>query len=341
MKKNLRKKLLLIAIGITLFLSGCSIAYAEGYNNVIIFSGSLSDTGNFASVNGDLPAPYYQNRTTNGPNSVDAFASYFGFKADPSLHLTGVNSGNNYAVIASRAAGIGPSDLPAQLDAYFQKYGGIADPNTLYLMFIGGHEVREAVYEKDDAKAYKLLDDTIKGFKESLVRLIKAGGKVIYAPNFIDLSITPESRLTNVIERAHKISRYFNIRFEKMLDRVECKYGIDIARFDFEGFINNALIDATKLGFTNTTDACLPLLAQGQCDFDKFLFFTEVFPTARVHKLIGDAMAISFINRHYEESPPLCKKLRNIRESKSLCKSAFCKRNSRMKEKHYLMLLRR
>src|SRR5262245_16915440 len=53
------------------------------FSSLYVFSGSLSDTGNAASVSGDFPAPLYKNRTTNGPAAIDILASAFHLTADP------------------------------------------------------------------------------------------------------------------------------------------------------------------------------------------------------------------------------------------------------------------
>lgn len=323
-----------------LILAGTE-ASAQPLSDLVIFSGSLSDSGNFSSAFGDLPPPFFQNRTTNGPNSVDVFASYFGFSAEPSLHLIGKLGGNNFSVLGSRASGSDPIDLPAQLDAYFARHGGRADPESLYLVFIGGHEVRQAVFEPDDAIASKIINDTVKGNEVALRRLVKAGARKLYAPNFIDLAITPEARLKNVVERAHTMSLRYNRLFEEMLDRVECDLGIDIARFNFQGFIDNALVHANEIGFTNLTDSCLALLPEGRCDFNAFLFFNEVFPTARIHRLIGEALAHSYINRTEIKSGRICKRLTRLTQRRSSCRKAGCRSSIRSQRRHLISLLRR
>lgn len=330
----------LLKVIASLILAGTN-ASAEPLSDLVIFSGSLSDSGNFSSAFGDLPPPFYKNRTTNGPNSVDVFASYFGFAAEPSLHLIGKAGGNNYSVLGSRAAGADAIDLAAQLDAYFARHSEKADPGALYLVFIGGHEVRQAVFEPNDEVANKIITDTVAGNEAALRRLVAAGARKLYAPNFIDLAITPEARQKNVVERAHTMSLRYNRLFDEMLDRVECDLNVDIARFNFQRFIDNALVHAHELGFTNLTDSCLALLPVGRCDFDSFLFFNEVFPTARIHQLVGEALAHSYINRTEIKSGPLCKKLKRLSKQRGLCSKPGCRSIIRAQRKDLLSLLRR
>lgn len=67
----------LIATGL-LLLSGFSFAHSnhktdlidqpqQGFGELVIFGGVFTDTGNFASLYGDLPGIFWNNRFANGP----------------------------------------------------------------------------------------------------------------------------------------------------------------------------------------------------------------------------------------------------------------------------------
>jgi phospholipase/lecithinase/hemolysin len=141
----------LFALVLTLCLPAA--ATAAPFSQLVIFSGSLTDTGNFASVVGNFPPPYYNNRSTNGLNLADVFAESLGFNANPSLHLIGPPQGNNFAVLGALARGTGAAALSGQITAHLNTRGGSADPNALYFMFIGGNDVIEAALTPDDAVA--------------------------------------------------------------------------------------------------------------------------------------------------------------------------------------------
>src|SRR5205807_1137589 len=123
--------------------------------------GSLSDTGNYAAKYGDFPAPFYQNRTTNGPNVIDIFASRFGLNTAPSLHLVGPPKGLNYAVLHGNAYGNDPGDLPAQLKAYLDSHNNTADPKALYFIFIGANDIVQATTSQTDQEAFGHLTNAI------------------------------------------------------------------------------------------------------------------------------------------------------------------------------------
>src|SRR5687767_11060046 len=111
--RSMRQSLLAVALSLI-----SATSFAEPFSKLVVFSGSLTDTGNYAAAFGDFPAPYYQNRTTNGPAAIDIFAAKFGLSSAASLFLIGQQAGTNYAVLHASAAGTLPIDLPAQLQAY-------------------------------------------------------------------------------------------------------------------------------------------------------------------------------------------------------------------------------
>lgn len=279
-----------------------SAGFARPFSELIIFSGSLSDVGNFASVHGNFPPPFFNNRSTNGPNLDDVFAANLGFPNKPSLHLIGPAVGNNFAVFQALAGGHGPEDLPAELDAYLGPRGGVADPNALFFIFIGGTEVINAVLTPDAATASQILTDSVNGIGTAVRRLVHAGATRLMVPNFTDLGTAPFARKLSTPQHATQISLEFEDKFQKMLKRVERelraeRFEFEIIHWDFLEFSNDVFRHADELGFTNTTDSCLDFLAAGQCDFDKFIFFNDFFPTSKVHRLVGNALTQKLIER--------------------------------------------
>lgn len=284
-----------IVIALLLIPAGVS---ADPFSQLIAFSGSLSDTGNFASVNGGvLPPPYFRNRISNGPVAIDILAAKFGLSAEPSLHLLGLQAGTNYATLHANAAGNLPIDLPAQIEAYLGPRGNIADPNALYFVFIGANDIIAAAIEPDERRAAAILREGITAIEDAIRRLVVAGAKTIYSPNNIDLGIAPIARDSGIADRVTEKTKIFNRLFDKLLDRLERELDIEIFRFDLFKFGQLLLASGDKLRFTNTTESCLALFDAGKCDFDRFSFFNELLPTARIHDLFGNALAISLLEQ--------------------------------------------
>ena len=136
---HLKQKSIIAALLSLILFSGGSYA-DDDFSELVIFGDSLSDTGNLASVRGDFPFPFFNNRVSNGPIMVDVLAELLGLEADPSLHLTGAPQGSNFAVASGTAGGTGVIDLSAQVQAFLAASSGEASPTALYLISIGGND---------------------------------------------------------------------------------------------------------------------------------------------------------------------------------------------------------
>ena len=290
-------------------------------SELIIISGSLSDVGNYSSLYGDFGPPFAPGRSTNGPNLDDYFSEILNFENKPSLHLIGPVKGNNFSVFQSLARGNGPQDLPAQITAYLNSRGGRADSNALHLFLISGSDVIDALLQPDDRVASQIIDATVLGQETALRRLVNAGAKRIYAPSFTDLSYSPYSIKNGVTVRAKRLSEEYDRKYNAMLNRfdrrlaMEQRTDVEIIRWDFLGYTRRLFTRLETFGFTNTTDACLDLIASGQCKFDRFVFLSDFFPTTRTHRLFAVAMAQNLVD--YDR----CRSRRGRPDSNSVCRN--------------------
>jgi len=277
---------------------------APAFSNMYVFGGPLEDNGNYASVYGDLPAPFYKNHFTNGPDAVEYLAESIGQTLKPSLHRVGPVQGNNFASADALANGNEPKDLQGQITAFLSSRGEAADPKALYYVIIGGNDIINATYEQDDVKSKAIVDGAIEAKRVAINRLVKAGVKNLFFDNFTNLGLTPKIRLAGLSERGEWVARYHNQQLDRMFNRVENQYGkkLNLIRFDFWQFSANDLIaSSAALGFTNTTDSCLE---SANCDLDKFVFINDLFLTARVHKLWGQALTQTLMRGMYCNDNP-------------------------------------
>jgi cholinesterase len=286
-----------LALGLVLGLPAA--AAAKPFSELVEFSGALSDTGNFASIHGDDPAPFYRGRTTNGLTAGEVLAARLGLKAEPSLHLIGKVVGTNFAVRDALAGGTGPDDLPAQVNAHLRAREGHADPDALYFVFIGGNDVILAATKPDNNVSETIIRKAVNGIETAIRTLAAAGATTILAPDFIDVSVVPAFRAVGptMAARAKRLSADYNEQFNAMLDRTEKQLGITLIRWSFDRFVRDVLRHGDEIGFTNTTDSCLAVASQGKCDYSRFVFLDNQFPTAKVHELIGTALALAVITR--------------------------------------------
>jgi len=311
---SLLKKTVLapLVIGMALLTS----TQASAFSNLYIFGDSLSDTGNLNLVTqGQIPA-----RFTNGDVvAVDILAASLGTVAAPSGYLAQLNLGNNYAVggaVAITEEG-DFTNLPQQIGAYLQSTGGIADPEALYVVVIGGNDLftaqgiraqyvntapgeeRQAIRKASRAR----VDEAVTSVENLLLALIGAGAQHILVGNAPDISKVPNTDLlvanllanaqTNAeAQRAEKmyalsaklVDRY-NRKLSRAIGGIEALTGLDIIEWDLESFLDGQIEDAEALGYTNTEDACAPVPQGLPCD--GFIFADGVHPTSEVHTRAG------------------------------------------------------
>ena len=278
---------------------------AAQYDGVYVFGDSLSDNGNLASVIGPFPEPpYYQNRVSNGLLAVEVMAARLGLPMEPSLHLIGPAQGGNYAVAGARAARNEPQDLGMQVTLFLANHGGVAPADALYVMFLGGNDIRSARDSVDPVAAQALLNDAAQAITGQMRLLAQAGARHWLLVNAPDIGRIPETSLLagalglpQLVTAAHDLSLYFNRQLKMGLHGLRKDTDSDVAVFDLYKRFGKILDKAGKLGFSNSTEPCFSSV-QGAytagCNFglniDQYVFFDEIHPTARVHAMIGDMM---------------------------------------------------
>lgn len=182
-------------------------AQAGPYSNMYVFGDSLSDSGNDLKIVGDVPAPDYytdgpnRGRFTNGLNYADRLAANFGLTLTPSEL-----GGNNYAYGGARSEYVRDDLLPfgglsfnEQIDAYLRKSGHAADPNALYVLWIGANDMADALAKSlmlggDLTPVVDEISQTVGDIVTAFVTLETLGARNFLIGNSPDLSLTPAAR---------------------------------------------------------------------------------------------------------------------------------------------------
>ena len=291
----------LFSIIVFIFFNSVSFA-SEQYSKVYIFGDSLSDNGNLSSIVGPLPnPPYFENRISNGPVMVEVLASLLGTKALPSFYLTGPEAGTNYAVAGAKAFGTELIDLDSQVNLFLANHGGIAAKDNLYILFIGGNDIRNARDNPVDV-ANDLIQSALTSELDNIKKLIAAGAEHFMILNAPDIGKIPESSLlaaltgdTSIVKRASRYSHTFNKKLFHRIDKLKKKYHLDVTKINIEKIFSKVLAKGRKFNFTNTTDACFSSINQSfnsGCDFgnnfDSYVFFDEIHPSAHMHSVIAN-----------------------------------------------------
>jgi phospholipase/lecithinase/hemolysin len=263
---NKTSKLLTIII-----FSASSLIYALNTTSFVFFGDSLSDTGNnerfsdgelwpeFLAKKLDLPAP-----RSSGVGGLN-FA-YSGAKSGNEEASDTVNVGN-------------------QIKAYLDINEGKADPEAVYLIWIGGNDFL------DKRNPFDLIEN-ITGHIETLVN---AGATRFFVPNLPSLVHTPkgeemvremadtlmeylhdsfEAVVTPVVKQCiHEGLCIYNLLLERRLKSIESSRDIVIYHLDVYSIFNKVIESPESYGFANKTE----------------LFYDSLHPSAKGHELIADS----------------------------------------------------
>ena len=298
--------------GIAFLLLFSAWAKAErGYSEIFIFGDSLSDSGNLVTLIGPFPEPPFfgGSRVSNGPVAVEILAQRLGLDAAASLHLIGPATGGNYAVAGARAGGASPIDLDTQLNLFLANQGFIAPADALYVVFLGGNDIRDARDSADRDSARQIVTAAAARVEAAIETLAAAGAREFLLVNAPNLGAIPETRLLaaasgnpELVKRAERMSRLYRRLVHRIAERLEEDQAqLDIVEFDLFKFFRRLLRKADKLGFTNNTDPCFSVTLfpatlgfNPECNFganfDQFVFFDEIHPSGRAHALAGEAL---------------------------------------------------
>jgi len=279
---------------------------ASDYSNVYVFGDSLSDNGNLRAL---APEQTYGDRFTNGPVAVEIVAGALGHTLTPSYHLMGGTTGNNFAIAGAKAVDEDGDEstpdinLPTQVNAFLAINGGAAPSDALYIMLIGGNDIRaareirstvvfaETAEERQAIRkaANQSLTNAVASEQAQLAKLIAAGATHIIVSNAPDIGAIPETdivvdgllnyattnsqmrKVARLPQVTTKLSTKYNRKLARKLARTEHQTGIDIIEYDLFSFLADQVENAEDYGYTNTDDACAYMLSNGgalnsECD---------------------------------------------------------------------------
>jgi phospholipase/lecithinase/hemolysin len=299
------------------------------------FGDSLSDVGNDllltkrSATKTPDPGIYtgggLTGRFTNGANYLDGLAGSLGLGAlAPSL-----DGGTIYAYGGARttyaAAGLPPqASFDNQIAAYTGKLaatGAMADPNALYVVWIGANDMADAIFggvtaflnalgaggsltDAQNAAALvigKAISQAMNSIGQAIAQLAGLGAKHLLVPNLPDLALTPrvnEQRDATLDALARGASVGFNQNLAAVLDLAPFST-LDIRELNIFAALNDIVLNPAGYGMTNVADSCytgevngtaLPgKAAQTICgDSASHVFWDYEHPTAAVHSILAD-----------------------------------------------------
>lgn len=293
--KLLLSKLLLVFLLMPLV----ALAADKPIRDVFVFGDSLSDTGNLASLPkySYLNTPPFNHGFTNGLFAVEVLAKNLRLKVKTSLHLIGPPKGTNYAVAGATAGSTGDPliNLTSQVDTFLSYHGNSAPGNALYIFFIGGNDVSDALKNP----GAPVITNAVQAIDDNIRALIFAGARAILVVNVPDLGLTPRIRSLgiNVMNLASTLTNEFNSELLAHLNTIGKDLSIDIIDFDLYQLSHIVTDHSIGMGYTNSTDACFDstnFVYVNGChsgrSFEDYFYFDDFHPTQVTHERIGRAL---------------------------------------------------
>lgn len=271
-----------------------------------VFGDSLSDPGNAFILTGmqsvapyglipDAPYAIGGHHFTNGKTWVEQFASKQDTTAKPAFRYDG---STNFAVGGSRARNIGPVNLTTQVGLYLNQFAGLPDNRDLFVVVIGGNDVRDAIeafaYDQTGNTSALIIADALTAVQDNLTALINAGARRFLIGNAPDLALVPAVRMQGA--QAQAVANFFSVSFNQGLDQILAGiaqyYPVKIDKLDIFTTVTAVVTNPDKYDIYEVENTCITpdVIAGAICaDQNKYLFWDGIHPTRKGHKLIANA----------------------------------------------------
>ncbi|MDX8000749.1 autotransporter domain-containing protein [Xenorhabdus sp. Reich] len=173
-----------------LALSINAISTANAYDRVYVFGDSLSDGGNVGRF------------TTNGATS-QLYDEYFAEYIKVPKPTASKDGGTNYAQGGATALRMARQDpkldafnpnTQKQVDDYLSLHNNRADSNGIYIHWVGGNDLAEALIagQKDLLEALRIVKTSAAAASSQINSLITAGAGLVVVQTVPDVGITPK-----------------------------------------------------------------------------------------------------------------------------------------------------
>ncbi|HEY3146500.1 MAG TPA: SGNH/GDSL hydrolase family protein, partial [Dongiaceae bacterium] len=274
-----------------------------------VFGDSLSDPGNALILLNAVTVPPFQSlipaapyargggHFSNGSTWIEQLAliDHATPSADPALRNPGLFT--NYAVGGAEARLAGPYDLTGQINRFLTDFGGTAPAGALYVVWIGGDDLRDAVValttDPSGATSAAILQQAISAIQNDVLILYGAGARNFLVLNAPDLGLAPEATLAGPVVQfyASFFSGQFNLALEQVLSGLQAGLGVPIVRVDIFALLHEVVADPAAFGLTDVSNPCIQLNTTGQpfCKRpDQFLFWDGTHPTVAAHQIVAE-----------------------------------------------------
>jgi outer membrane lipase/esterase len=312
------------AVALVVTTTTVSARKSAPYSGIVVFGTSLSDPGNAFALRGGtstppdfgldpllIPdAPYARggHHFSNGPTWVEQFARSLGLAGTVRpAYRSQSPIATNYAVGAARACDA-PGDenvnLADQVAAFLADRGGAAPADALYVIEMGGNDVRDAVaaalgvlqrggtFPQASEAAAPFLACAQRAIHGAILTLQGAGAAQFLVWTAPNIGLTPAIRSlgAGAVQVATLLSATFNAQLLlPTLQALDASEEVEIALLDAFTLLQQITASPASFGLTNTTTACLapyepPFVCRAP---DEYLFWDGIHPTRAAHGIVA------------------------------------------------------
>jgi phospholipase/lecithinase/hemolysin len=291
------------------------------FDRIVVFGTSLSDSGNAFALRGDVnvppdylvdpflvpTAPYARggHHFSNGATWVEQFARPLGLAGSVKPAFMNSSAGAaNYAVAGARAYEDGVNlNLSAQVGAFLQGAGGVAPAGRLYVIEMGGNDIRDALVAfAGGGNGAPVLQQAVASIAQNIQTLYAAGARTFLVWRPPNVGSTPAIRTLDQIrpgaaQLATSITQAFNAGLDGAVAQLSALPGIRMVRLDAYALLNDISSHPAAFGLTNVTSACItPGIPPFTCDSpDEYLFWDGIHPSRAVHAITAQAAAYALM----------------------------------------------
>jgi hypothetical protein len=308
-------------------LSASQAGELPGFTGFYVFGDSLVDPGNalaaaklladfpFVSLPNGAPTAskgYFEGRFSDGYNFADLISNKllaeptqatfpYGFQ-DPIFGLTipfvsrpdGDALSFAYGGAQVRRGGELVPDFDDQTDIY--RTFPAADPAALYMVTIGGNDIREMVPASGAPVMYDAatarLNDVAGEIVEEVGQLYGFGARHILVTGIPDVGLVPEYKGAADEALRRSLASGYAERLDGLvklgLASLPLPAGATLYNFSLAQLSDKILADPAAYNLTNVTDARTSVQAGALDPVGRgFLFFDEVHPSAQVHAIVA------------------------------------------------------
>jgi len=277
------------------------------FDRIVVFGTSLSDPGNaFALVGGtnvppdwsmdpflvpELPYAKGGLHFSNGATWIEQYARPRGLSANVDAAFRDASAkASNYAVGGARAREVANNmHLSLQVGSFLRDASGIASPQALYVVEMGGNDIRDALFSGD----VSILESAAAAIAYNIGLLYEAGARKFLVWNAPNLGLTPA--ILGAGPDAVGAAQFLSITFNYYLDVALASLpdGIVVARFDVFRKLQALVDHPQNFGLTQVAVPCItPGTAPFACtNPDEYLFWDGIHPTRATHAILAHEVA--------------------------------------------------